>query len=202
MISALSSGAAMGGGGVSSALNSAAGGIISGTGGASCATVLFKNVPTNKAAGKSDSGYNLSSLTEHNRFDATLGRKGFFRLMRTRFNASSCFYFSLLSRSGRKLAKACGFCRYFIYHFFTAKKGPPRRAAPRIPEAETAYIMPPIPPIPPISGMAGAAAPAGAGFSATMASVVINRPATDAASRNAVVTTLAGSTIPAAMRSQ
>ena len=46
--------------------------------------------------------------------------------------------------------------------------------------------------------MAGAAAPAGAGLSATMASVVISRPATEAASRNAVVTTLAGSTIPAA----
>ena len=39
-----------------------------------------------------------------------------------------------------------------------------------------------IPPMPPMSGIAGIGAAASAGFSATIASVVINRPATDAAS--------------------
>jgi hypothetical protein len=83
----------------------------------------------------------------------------------------------------------------------TLKKGPLRRAAlfPKL--CVRGYIMPPMPPMPLMSGIAGAA-PAGAGLSATIASVVINRPATEAASRRAVVTTLAGSTMPAAMRSQ
>src|SRR5271166_6186553 len=54
--------------------------------------------------------------------------------------------------------------------------------------------MPPIPPMPP-PGIAGASFFFGA--SATMASVVIIRPATDAASCNATRTTFAGSTMPA-----
>ncbi len=56
--------------------------------------------------------------------------------------------------------------------------------------------MPPMPPMPPISGMAGMAG-LSSGFSATMASVVIIRPATEAASSKAVRTTLVGSMIPA-----
>ena len=60
------------------------------------------------------------------------------------------------------------------------------------------YIpMPPIPPMPPISGIPPPPAPLGSGFSATIASVVISRPATEAASRRAVRTTLVGSTMPA-----
>jgi len=80
---------------------SRAGGIISGTGGAFCAIALCKNVPTNKAAGKNDSGYNLSSLTEHNRFDATLGRK---RCFSVNANGVYCvvlflFFFALKERA-------------------------------------------------------------------------------------------------------
>src|SRR6187200_1958979 len=55
--------------------------------------------------------------------------------------------------------------------------------------------MPPIPPMPPPPGIAGAASFLGA--SAIIASVVMRRPATDAASWSAARTTFAGSTIPA-----
>jgi hypothetical protein len=48
--------------------------------------------------------------------------------------------------------------------------------------------------MPPPGGMAGGAL--GSGFSATIASVVISRPATDAASCSACRTTLVGSMIP------
>src|SRR5271157_5940381 len=51
-----------------------------------------------------------------------------------------------------------------------------------------------MPPMPPPPGMAGALF---FGVSATMASVVIMRPATDAASCSATRTTFAGSTMPA-----
>ena len=52
--------------------------------------------------------------------------------------------------------------------------------------------------MPPPPGMAGAFF---SGFSATIASVVTSRPATEAASCNAVRTTLVGSTMPAFTRS-
>jgi hypothetical protein len=58
--------------------------------------------------------------------------------------------------------------------------------------------MPPMPPIAP-GGMPGA--PLGSGLSATIASVVINSPAIEAASCNATRTTLVGSIIPAATMS-
>ena len=61
-----------------------------------------------------------------------------------------------------------------------------------------AYIMPPMPPMPPPPGMAGAGS---FGSSATMASVVTRRPATEPASCSAVRTTLAGSTMPASIMS-
>src|SRR5713101_2660048 len=54
--------------------------------------------------------------------------------------------------------------------------------------------MPPMPPMPP-GGMPGA--PLGSGLSPTIASVVINSPATEAASYSATRTTLVGSMIPA-----
>jgi len=53
-----------------------------------------------------------------------------------------------------------------------------------------------MPPMPPMSGIPPPAAPAGAGRSATIASVVINNPAIDAASSKAVRVTLAGSMTP------
>ncbi len=56
--------------------------------------------------------------------------------------------------------------------------------------------MPPMPP-----GMPPPAAPSAFGFSAIMASVVMRRPATEAASCSAVRTTLVGSMMPAATRS-
>ena len=56
--------------------------------------------------------------------------------------------------------------------------------------------MPPIPP-PPACGMAGFSF----GSSATMASVVTSRPATEAASCSAARTTLAGSMMPASIMS-
>ena len=56
-----------------------------------------------------------------------------------------------------------------------------------------------MPPMPPPPGIAGGASFFGS--SATIASVVMSRPATDAASCNAVRTTLAGSTMPASSRS-
>ena len=65
---------------------------------------------------------------------------------------------------------------------FVKKKGRPEGRPLKLVKAGPAYIMAPIPPMPPISGMAGAAAAAGAGLSATIASVVISRQATDAAS--------------------
>ena len=48
--------------------------------------------------------------------------------------------------------------------------------------------MPPMPPMPPPGGIAGIAG-FGSGFSATMASVVTSKPATDAASCSACLTT-------------
>ena len=63
-----------------------------------------------------------------------------------------------------------------------------------------AYIMPPIPPMPPISGIAGP--DLSFGLSATMASVVISRPAMEAASCKAWRTTFTGSMMPALTRSQ
>ena len=59
--------------------------------------------------------------------------------------------------------------------------------------------MPPIPPMPPPGGPPAAAF--FSGRSATMASVVISSAATEAAPCSAVRTTLAGSTMPAAIRS-
>src|SRR5246127_4160567 len=59
--------------------------------------------------------------------------------------------------------------------------------------------MPPMPPIPPPGGILGW--PLGSGLSATIASVVINSPATEAASCSATRTTLVGSIIPAATMS-
>jgi len=59
--------------------------------------------------------------------------------------------------------------------------------------------MPPIPPIPPISGIPPA--PPSSGASATIASVVIIKPATEPAACNAVRVTLAGSRIPIASMS-
>ena len=54
-----------------------------------------------------------------------------------------------------------------------------------------------MPPMPPMSGIAGApAAPFGSGLSPTIASVVTNKPAIDAASSKAVRTTYAGSITP------
>jgi len=65
-----------------------------------------------------------------------------------------------------------------------------------------AYIIPGIPPMPPMSGMPPPPPPPfGSGLSATMASVVSNRPDTDAACCSAVRTTLAGSMTPALIRS-
>src|SRR5437660_4218363 len=55
--------------------------------------------------------------------------------------------------------------------------------------------MPPMPPMPPPVGIPGA--PLGSGLSATIASVVINSPATEPASCSATRTTLVGSIIPA-----
>ncbi len=55
-----------------------------------------------------------------------------------------------------------------------------------------------LPPMPPISGMAGA--DLSSGISLIAASVVISRPATEAASCSAVRTTLVGSITPAAAR--
>ena len=57
------------------------------------------------------------------------------------------------------------------------------------------YIMPPMPPIPPMSPPAGIGA-SSFGSSATIASVVIIRPATDAAFCNAERVTLVGSRMP------
>ena len=57
-----------------------------------------------------------------------------------------------------------------------------------------------MPPIPPISGIAGIAG-LSSGRSPIIASVVISRLATDAASCKAVLTTLVGSIIPAFTRS-
>src|SRR5690606_27653838 len=75
------------------------------------------------------------------------------------------------------------------------KKGAPRGAPScRSRKEQTAYIMPSMPPMPP--GMPPAAAPFGSGLSATMASVVISRPATEAASSRAVRVTFAGSMTP------
>jgi polynucleotide 5'-kinase involved in rRNA processing len=54
--------------------------------------------------------------------------------------------------------------------------------------------------MPPISGIAGAGLSSGA--SATIASVVINNPATEAASCSAVLTTFVGSIIPAETKLQ
>src|SRR5271166_3176266 len=58
--------------------------------------------------------------------------------------------------------------------------------------------MSPMPPMPPPGGIPGAFF---SGFSATIASVVTSRPATDAASCSAVRTTLVGSMMPALTRS-
>ena len=55
--------------------------------------------------------------------------------------------------------------------------------------------MPPIPPMPP-PGPPGIAGPCFFGNSATMASVVISRPAMEAAPCSAVRTTLVGSMMP------
>ena len=57
--------------------------------------------------------------------------------------------------------------------------------------------IPPMPPMPPISGIPPPATPAaGSGLSATIASVVIKSPATDAAFCKADLTTLVGSITP------
>src|SRR5215831_19230258 len=56
-----------------------------------------------------------------------------------------------------------------------------------------------MPPMPPPGGIAGGVF--GSGFSATIASVVIKRPATDAASCRACRTTLVGSMMPARIMS-
>src|SRR4051794_26537437 len=64
--------------------------------------------------------------------------------------------------------------------------------------------IPPIPPMPPMPPPPGPPAGIGLsffGFSATIASVVIKRPATEAASCSAVRTTLAGSITPRLTRS-
>ena len=58
-----------------------------------------------------------------------------------------------------------------------------------------------MPPMPPISGIAGAD-DLSSGLSVIIASVVVNRAATDTASIKAVLTTLVGSTIPALTKSQ
>src|SRR5690554_7490593 len=58
--------------------------------------------------------------------------------------------------------------------------------------------MPPIPPMPPISGIAGAS---DLGRSATIASVVIIKPAIDAAACSELRVTLAGSIIPISIMS-
>ena len=65
-------------------------------------------------------------------------------------------------------------------------------------EARTPYIIPSIPPMPP-GGIAGPLS--FFGFSATVASVVINNPAIDAAFCNAARTTFVGSRIPIFTRS-
>jgi len=62
-------------------------------------------------------------------------------------------------------------------------------------------MPPPIPPMPPISGIAGAE-DLSSGLSVIMASVVVNKAATETASIKAVRTTLVGSTIPALTKSQ
>ena len=62
-------------------------------------------------------------------------------------------------------------------------------------------IPPPMPPMPPISGIAGAD-DLSSGLSVIIASVVVNKAATDTASIKAVLTTLVGSTIPAFTKSQ
>ena len=61
-------------------------------------------------------------------------------------------------------------------------------------------IPPPMPPMPPISGIAGA--DFSSGLSVIIASVVVNKAATETASIKAVLTTLVGSTIPALTKSQ
>ena len=55
--------------------------------------------------------------------------------------------------------------------------------------------MPPMPPMPPPGGIAGGVL--FSGFSATIASVVTSRPATEAAFCNASRTTFVGSMMPA-----
>ena len=62
-------------------------------------------------------------------------------------------------------------------------------------------MPPPMPPMPPISGIAGAD-DLSSGLSVIIASVVVNKAATDTASIRAVLTTLVGSTIPALTKSQ
>mmetsp|Transcript_26592 Transcript_26592/g.106495 ORF Transcript_26592/g.106495 Transcript_26592/m.106495 type:complete len:213 (+) Transcript_26592:310-948(+) len=68
-------------------------------------------------------------------------------------------------------------------------------------DAGRAHIMPPMPPMPAIGSGAGAPAAGGSGASATKASAVIMSDATDWASRSAVLTTLAGSMMPASYMS-
>src|SRR3954464_14953000 len=70
------------------------------------------------------------------------------------------------------------------------KEGRPEAAFDRLFPAVPQKPMPPIPPMPPPPGIAGAAASFGS--SATIASVVTRRPATEEASCRAVRTTLAG----------
>ena len=76
------------------------------------------------------------------------------------------------------------------------KKGGPRAAL--CIRFDRTLIIPPIPPMPPPAGIAGAGS---FGSSATIASVVMRRPATEAASCSAVRTTLAGSMMPASTMS-
>merc|ERR1712176_1396196 len=65
------------------------------------------------------------------------------------------------------------------------------------------YIIPGIPPIPPpIPPMGGAGGGLSSGKSTIMASGVVNKPLTEAASTNHVLTTLVGSIIPLATKSQ
>ena len=79
----------------------------------------------------------------------------------------------------------------------TAKRGGPK-ASPDVSQAER-LDQKSMPPMPPPPGIAGAGL--SFGTSATIASVVISRPATEAASCSAVRTTLAGSTMPASSMS-
>src|SRR5690606_9138816 len=79
------------------------------------------------------------------------------------------------------------------------KRSPAQGGASVQQRGRSAYIMPPMPPMPPMSGMAGAAL--SSGRSATTASVVIIRPAMEAAACSALRVTLAGSRMPISIMS-